>query len=234
MKITADTPQTELIRLTDRAIHKQLLGALPVSVQGLRTMLLFVMFPGLVFGFRRGLFLTALVAAAMAAVVFYGKADWSIILTKSYFIWGALTALGVSISVVFAAFRRSKTVKKYLPATGPVPGLAVLDLPQMAPMQIQRQGDDFIAQISLNIKQTGICVLLVDMESYGWAKPMRTTDGKEACFFDWSGGKKPTQAICAYRFEAGVQTLWMPLSMDLSDRLDRKRPRILITQINAI
>lgn len=73
MTITTTTPQAELKQLSDAAIKREFLKGTPLNLgKFLRYVLLYLLFPGMVFGFAAGIVLTAVFCLALTGILIWG------------------------------------------------------------------------------------------------------------------------------------------------------------------
>lgn len=103
MKIDAHTPQAELLKLSEVALRRELLKSTPLNLRHfLRYLVLFLLFPGMVFGFAAGMAVTICFCALLIGVLVWGSPAAA---TVSIYSWLAL-GVGVLLFVQVGVFRK--------------------------------------------------------------------------------------------------------------------------------
>lgn len=104
MKIDAQTSQAELERLSESVLRREFLKSTPLNLrQFLRYLVLFLLFPGMVFGFRVGLVVTLCFCALLGVVLVCGSAAAA---TVSIYSWLSL-GVGVLVFVQVGVIRKA-------------------------------------------------------------------------------------------------------------------------------
>lgn len=104
MKIDAQTPQSELEKLSESVLRRELLKSTPLNLrQFLRYLVLFLLFPGMVFGFRAGMVVTLCFCALLGGVLVLGS---PVAATISIYSWLSL-GLGVLVFVQAGVIRKA-------------------------------------------------------------------------------------------------------------------------------
>ncbi len=208
VKIDRYTSQAQLMRVTEAALRRDFLLGTPLNLKAfLRIALLFMLFPGMVLGFRVGMLLTGLCAAFLMGCLFWGQEAWGVWMVRWWFIWGALTVLGVSVMVGLNAWRTWQRRKPFLPADDEAAAEVLRD-PQEHELHWQEvEGDHYECRFSLDIPQRGIYAYLLTVDDYegegiGIRRP-------EQASFSHGEGKPSLRynQLFLYRFEPGLHEL---------------------------
>ncbi len=232
MNIDSNTTQEQLIHLTEAAMKRRLTRALPFNKEGIRGMLLFILFPAMVLGFRVGLLFTAAVAGVMAAFLLFGREGVATVMVQYYLILGGVVSVAIAVMVFLKEKKRIKELRSYAKPDSAL-GLRVgYATPVHHSMKLKAQNDaSYLASFDLSLDNKGVYAFLIELSNYGWATKVVTSKGQEACLFSWGEGQKPSQAICLFRLAAGVHRLQMRISQQKKSA-DKKMPVVKITQIN--
>lgn len=119
MTITTTTPQAELKQLSDAAIKREFLKGTPLNLgKFLRYVLLYLLFPGMVFGFAAGIVLTAVFCLALTGILIWGDESDASVAIYSWLAAGLVVVVLVNIVVIRAGWRESKQRAAYRPAKG--------------------------------------------------------------------------------------------------------------------
>ncbi len=231
MNISTDTPQVQLCKLTQATTRAHILSALPITGHGLRTTLLFILFPGMLFGFWTGLVLTALVTIAMMTALALDDPNLSVLLARGYFIWGCVTALGVAGSVMLGAIREAKRRREYLPATREGKHDELLIFPQQKPLRVSSQETHFLAEVEIEAPSEGVYAFIMELQNCDWAGAPLLLDDRHPCMLEWRKKERPESLFFAYRLQAGVHQLSIKLGVVKSST---GRPKARLTQINKL
>ncbi len=235
VNIDTSTPQADLMRLTEGALRRRLARALPFHKEGIRGMLLFFLFPGMLFGFRVGLLITAAVAGAIGATLLFSSEGVGTMIAKSYLVVGAITSLGVAVSVFLQEKKKVNRMRSFLKPDAQLALKAGVAKPNHQRMEVHTDATgNYLAHFDVCAEQRGVHGFLLDLQTYGWAAKLHTSEKDEACLFSWGAGQKPTQAICLFRLDAGVHRLQMRVSAKKSKKGDAGgRPVLFITQMTS-
>ncbi len=231
VNISSDTPQVQLCKLTQATTRAHILSALPVTGRGLRTILLFILFPGMLFGFWVGLALTAAVTVAMMAALAMDDPSLSILLARGYFVWGCVTAVGIATSVMIGAIREAKRRREYLEPIRQGEQDEILIYPQQKNMRITSQETSFLADVEFEAPSEGVYAFIIELQNCDWAGAPFIQENRHACMLEWRKKERPESLFFAYRLKAGVHQLSMKLGVVKSST---GRPKARLTQINKV
>ncbi|MFI3242985.1 MAG: hypothetical protein R3Y56_01885 [Akkermansia sp.] len=231
MNISSDTPQVLLCKLTQAATRAHILSALPITGRGLRTSLLFILFPGMLFGFWQGLVLTGLVTLAMMAALALDDPNLSLLLARGYLIWGCVTAFGVAASVMLGAIREAKRRREYLQPACEGHGDESLLNPQQKELRISAQEQAFLAELEIEVPAQGVYAFIMELQDCDWAGAPLLQQDRHACMLEWRKKERLESLFFAYRLEPGVHQLSMKLGIM---KRGSGRPKARLTQINQV
>lgn len=231
MNISANTPQYQLCKLTRASTRAYVFNALPITGRGLRTTLLFILFPGMLFGFWKGLMLTGAVTIAMMIALAMDDPSINIAITRGYLIWGVLTAFGVAGSILMGAIKEAKLRRQYIQPIRPCEQNADLIFPQQHSMHVKAVGDAYHAEIEFEAPVQGIYTFIIELQHCDWAGVPQLQGNRNACILEWRKQERPESAFFAYRLEAGIHQISIKLGVVKSST---GRPKAQITQINDL
>lgn len=231
VNITSTTPQYQLCKLTEASIRAHVFSALPITGRGLRTSLLFILFPGMLFGFWKGLMLTAAVTVAMMVALAFDDPSINIAITRGYLIWGVLTALGVAGSILWGALKEGKLRRQYIEPLRPCAHDADLIFPQQHSMQVSSVGDAYLASIEFEAPIQGVYTFIIELQNCDWVGLPLLQGKRNACILEWRKKERPESAFFAYRLEAGIHQVEMKLGVV---KRSTGRPKAQLTQINEM
>ncbi len=237
VNIDKSTSQAELMLLTERATRARLARALPFHKEGLRGMLLFFLFPSMLFGFRVGLLITAAVAGAIGATLVFGNQEVGAMIVRSYLVVGAITSVGVALSIFLQERKKVARLRSFLKPDAKLALKAGVLTPERQKMQLDyKESGGFTAYYDVCVQQRGVYGFLVELDSYGWAQKLCTSEGDDACFFSWGAGQKPSQAVALLRLDVGVHRLEMRVSSEKRKKGKNasSRPELYLTQLTRI
>lgn len=235
MKIQIDTSQEQLIALSNAAIKQHQRKSLPINRSGLAMLMLFIFFPGMILGFKRGLIFTLLVTLCMSGIMLFGSEEWTGLIVKYYLMLGACAAALAFILRLKSWRHQGRELQLYLEANSSAPGCHGQDFPQKASFKMQKlnielKGESvWKAYIDVHIKEQGVYAFLLELESYGQAHRLETASAQESCYFEWGPGKSPDYGITLYRFTAGTHRLQMLIT---PHPITLECPKLKLTQIN--
>lgn len=168
MKIDAGTPQAELLKLSDAILRRDLLKSTPLNLRlFLRYLVLFLLFPGMVFGFAAGMIVTICFCFLLLGVLVWGSPAAT---TVSIYSWLAL-GIGVLVFVQAGVIRKcvlqNRRRRRYRPAqkglkhaqTAPVSHLL-----KWAPSS--KHKDFLIASFVFSAPRQGIYAFLLTVKNY--------------------------------------------------------------------
>lgn len=208
MKIDAHTTQEQLLKLSEQVLRRDLLQSTPLNIKFfLRYLILFLLFPGMVFGYKVGMGITLAFCAALVGILFWGSEAASALAIYSWLSCGFLVQLFVTIGVVRKAWRERELRRSYRPAT---PGLHHAQRrPQKYPLRWRKSNTEgFVAaHLILQAPQRGIYAVLVTLKNYQGSQLV--TQGRQGTSLVHAGGGKGADfnALVLYRLEPGLHEL---------------------------
>lgn len=235
MKIQIDTTQEQLIALSNAAIKQHQRKSLPINRSGLAMLMLFIFFPGMILGFKRGLFFTLLVTLCMTGIMIFGSEEWTFLIAKYYLMLGACAAAVAFYLRLKSWKHQGIELHNYLEANSSAPGCHGREFPQKASFKMQKATSElqedtiWKAYIDIHINKQGVYAFLIELENYGQAHRLETASGQESCYFEWGPGKSPDYGIMLYRFAAGTHRLQMLIT---PHPIILECPKLKLTQIN--
>lgn len=208
MKIDTQTTQAELEALARAVLRRELLRATPLNLRVfLRHLVLFLLFPGMVFGFRAGMLLTVIYCALLAAVLVLGSPAAG---TIAIYTWLAL-GIGVLAFVQIGVLRKALRDHHRRQGTRAAQrGLHhCLTQPADYPLRWHPHGkkDFLVARLNLQAPKTGLYALLLSIEAYDGRRII--TGGVTGTVIVHAQGKPGAQlqSLTLYRLEAGCHEL---------------------------
>lgn len=208
MKIDAHTSQEQLLKLSEQVLRRDLLQSTPLNIKFfLRYLILFLLFPGMVFGYKVGMGITLAFCAALVGILFWGSEAASALAIYSWLSCGFLVQLFVTIGVVRKAWRERELRRSYRPAT---PGLHHAQRnPQKYPLRWRKSNTEgfLAAHLILQAPRRGIYAVLVTLKNYQGAQLV--TQGRQGTSLVHAGGGKGKDfnALVLYRLEPGLHEL---------------------------
>lgn len=208
MKIDVHTTQKQLLKLSEQVLRRDLLQSTPLNIKFfLRYLILFLLFPGMVFGYKVGMGITLAFCAALVGILFWGSEAASALAIYSWLSCGFLVQLFVTIGVVRKAWRERELRRSYRPAT---PGLHHAQRnPQKHPLRWRKSNTEgFVAShLILQAPQRGIYAVLVTLKNYQGSQLV--TQGRQGTSLVHAGGGKGKDfnALVLYRLEPGLHEL---------------------------
>ena len=208
VKIDAHTTQEQLLKLSEQVLRRDLLQSTPLNIKFfLRYLILFLLFPGMVFGYKVGMGITLAFCAALVGILFWGSEAVSALAIYSWLSCGFLVQLFVTIGVVRKAWRERELRRSYRPAT---PGLHHAQRnPQKYPLRWRKSNTEgfLAAHLILQAPQRGIYAVLVTLKNYQGAQLI--TQGRQGTSLVHAGGGKGADfnALVLYRLEPGLHEL---------------------------
>jgi len=229
VKIEIDTSQEQLIALSNAAIKQHQRKSLPFNRSGLAMLLLFIFFPGMILGFKRGLIFTMFIAVSMSGVMIFGSDEWAVLITKYYFMLGGAAAVAAFCLRLMSWKKQGGELHTFLVANSSAPGCKGRTFPQKVMLKMREAGEEWQAHIDIYVEHQGVYAYLLELENYGQAHRIKTASGQESCYFEWGPGKSPNYAIMLYRFEKGTHRLQMLIA---PNPITLECPKVKLTQIN--
>ena len=208
MKIDAHTTQAQLYKLNEQVLRRDLLQSTPLNLKFfLRYLILFLLFPGMVFGYKAGMAITLAFCGALVAILFWGSEAASALAIYSWLSCGLLVLFFVTIGVIRKAWRERELRRSYRTAT---PGLHHAQRnPQKHALRWRKSNTEGYLSTSLvlQVPQKGIYAILLTMKNYEGAQLI--TQGKLGTALVYAGGGKGQDfnALALYRLEPGLHEL---------------------------
>ena len=195
-------------QVLEQVLRRDLLQSTPLNLKFfLRYLILFLLFPGMVFGFKVGLGITLGFCAVLVGILFLGSEAASALAIYSWLSCGLLVLLFVTIVLVRKAWQERELRRSYRPST---PGLRHAQrAPQNHPLRWhQSNTEGFVAaHLVLQAPLRGVYAVLVTLKNYEGAQLI--TQGRQGTSLVYAGGGKGEDfnALVLYRLEAGVHEL---------------------------
>ncbi len=230
MKIDRNTSQQDLLRVTEAALLRDFLRGTPLNVKSfLRIGLLFVLFPGMLLGFRTGMLITGLFAAALMGCLLWGQDAWGIVAVRWWLITGAVVVVCVSVYVSISAWKMRRTRQQFLPADASLPAADAVRDPQELPLRWQEEEGRYVCRLVLDIPVRGLYAYLFSVDDYE-GDGIGSSRALEACLSQGEG--KPSlryNQFFVYRFEPGLHELsWYTTSLKGGE------PQATLSQLNEV
>ncbi len=228
MKIDRTTTQEQLLRVTDAALRRDFLAGTPLNLKAfLRNAVLFMLFPGMVLGFRIGMLVTGLFAAFLMGCLLWDHEDWGVWTVRWWLLWGVFTVLGVTVMVGVNSWRAWQRRKLYLPADEKAkPGVVE---PDALPLRWEKEDDHYECRLTLDIARRGIYAYLLTIDDYE-GDGIGARRAQDACLSHGEGqASLRYNQLFIYRFEPGAHELsWYTASLRGGE------PKARITQLNKL
>ncbi len=230
MKIDRQTTQEQLLKVTESALLRDFLKGTPLNLKAFfRIGLLFMLFPGMLLGFRIGMVITGIFAAGLMGCLLWGQEEWGVQAVRWWLITGVVLVAGVSVYVSISAWKQRKTRQKYLAADDSLPAQDAVREPQELPLVWHEEEGRYISRLVLDIPVRGLYAYLFTVDDYE-GDGIGTNRALEACLSQGEG--KPSlryNQFFVYRFEAGRHELsWYTTS------LKGGAPKAVISQLNEV
>lgn len=218
MKIDASTPQADMQKLYAAVVKREFLRGTPLNIKAfLRYAILFILFPGMIFGFYVGLAVTAAFCAVLLTLVLTDNTQWGMTATLSWLALGLLP----TIFITWDTWRRAaRTRALRMTEREPLPGVhtattAAHTTLKWRPKQ-NNGGTMRICSATVTAKEDGIYAFLLTINNYSGARLI--TDGPAGMCLVQSSGKKGEnfQALLLYRLKSGTHELYWSLMADES------------------
>ena len=227
MTVTKDTPQSQLQQLSEAVIKREFLKSTPLNLgKFLRYVVLYLLFPGMIFGFSAGIALTVAFSLALVGILVWGDASDASAAIYGWLAAGLVVVVLVNIVVIRAGWRECRRRAAYRPAKA---GLKhAVDMPAgYAPRWHEKDGFH-ISEMTFHAPVRGIYAILVTIADYDGRQLI--TGGKTGTCTVQAEGKpgETFHAMVLYRLEAGMHELsWaMPAR-------GKPAPDMTVTQLNA-
>ncbi len=230
MKIDRYTTQEQLLKVTDAALLRDFLRGTPLNLKAFfRIGLLFMLFPGMLLGFRIGMLVTGLFAAGLMGCLFWGQEEWGVQAVRWWLITGAVLVVCVSVYVSITSWKQRCKRSLFLAPDDSLPaGEAVRD-PQNHTLRWHEKDGRYLSRLVLDIPARGLYAYLFTVDDYE-GEGIGCERAQEACLSQGEG--KPSlryHQFFVYRFEAGRHELaWYTTS------LKGGTPKAVISQLNEV
>lgn len=214
MKIDATTSQEELLKLSEAVLKRDFLRSTPLNLRFfLRYVVLFLLFPGMVFGFRVGLGITIAFCALLVGILLWGGEAASAVAIYSWLGAGLLVLVCVSYGVLRKAWLERQQRRLFRPAQQ---GLRHAKIqPERCPLRWHAAGAEGFsaASLVLRVPARGVYAVLLTLREYSGAKIV--TGGKTGTAVVHAEGGKGSDfhALTLYRLEAGCHELTWAVPM---------------------
>lgn len=196
------------MKLSERVLRRDLLQSTPLNIRFfLRYLILFLLFPGMVFGYKVGMGITLAFCAALVGILFWGSEAASALAIYSWLSCGFLVQIFVTIGVIRKAWYDREIRRSYRPAT---PGLHHAQrYPQNYSLRWRKSNTEGFLSTSLvlDAPQRGIYTVLLTLKNYEGSQLI--TQGKQGTTLVHAGGGKGQNfnALALYRLEPGRHEL---------------------------
>lgn len=212
MQLSADTSQAELEKLYRAAARQELLRSTPLNVgMFLRYAALFVLFPGMVCGFRVGLASMLAFAALLVGLMLGGWQEWAVMAVRVWLGVGVCVLGLVSVSTVRAALALYRLRMLPRPADAPAahaPAPTATPL-KLSPADAPRTHE---ATLRLDAPVPGIYALLLRVQSHGGCR-LLTVGRRGSCCVQTAAEGNGLQALLLYRLDKGRHLLRWQLTL---------------------
>lgn len=209
MKIDAQTTQAEVMKLSEAVLRRELLKSTPLNLrQFLRYLVLFLLFPGMVFGFRAGMVITLCFCALLGGVLVCGTPAAATVSIYSWLALGIGVLVFVQVGVVRKTLAENARRRLYRPAH------KGLKHPQSAPQEYglswqsyPKKKDFLVASLVFRAPEKGIYAFLLSVADYDGRRII--TGGVTGTTIVHAQGRpgQQLQSLTLYRLEAGVHEL---------------------------
>ncbi len=230
MKIDRNTTQEQLMKVTDAALLRDFLRGTPLNLKAFfRIGLLFMLFPGMLLGFRIGMLITGLFAAGLMGCLFWGQEEWGVQAVRWWLITGAVLVVCVSIYVSITSWKQRRQRELFLAADNTLSAADAVSDPQELALSWQEEEGRYVSRLVLDIPVRGLYAYLFTVDDYE-GEGIGTARALEPCFSQGEG--KPSlryNQFFVYRFEPGLHELsWYTTS------LKGGAPKAVISQLNEV
>ncbi len=230
MKIDRNTSQEQLMRVTDAALMRDFLRGTPLNLKAFfRIGLLFMLFPGMLLGFRIGILITGIFAAGLMGCLLWGQEEWGVQAVRWWLITGAVLVVCVSVYVSISSWKQRRKRELFLPADASLPAAEAVRDPQELPIVWKEEEGRYVARLVLDIPARGLYAYLFTVDDYE-GDGIGTERAQEACLSQGEGTPSLRyNQFFVYRFEAGLHELaWYTTSLRGGE------PKAVISQLNEV
>ncbi len=230
MKIDRNTTQEQLMKVTDAALLRDFLRGTPLNLKAFfRIGVLFMLFPGMLLGFRIGLLITGLFAAGLMGCLLWKQEEWGVQAVRWWLITGAVLVACVSVYVTIISWKLRRKRELFLAADSTLPAAEAVSDPQELALSWHEEEGRYTARLVLDIPVRGLYAYLFTVDDYE-GEGIGSARAQDACFSQGEG--KPSlryNQFFVYRFEPGLHELsWYTTS------LKGGAPKAVITQLNEV
>ncbi len=218
------------MKVTDAALLRDFLRGTPLNLKAFfRIGLLFMLFPGMLLGFRLGIVITGIFAAGLMGCLFWGHEDWGVLAVRWWLTTGVVLVACVSVYVSISSWKMRRKRALFLPADDSLSAAGAVSAPQELPLRWQEEDGRYVCRLTLNIPVRGLYAYLFTVDDYE-GDGIGTERAQEACFSQGEG--KPSlryNQFFIYRFEPGLHELaWYTTS------LKGGAPQAVLSQLNEV
>lgn len=227
MKIDQNTPQADLQRLYEAVVKREFLKGTPLNLRAfLRYAVLFILFPGMIFGFYVGLAVTAAFCGILLTLVLTDNMQWGMTATLSWLALGLIPTVFITIDTWRRA-ARTRALRMMERESLPGSHTAKATAQQQLKWRPKKSDGNYIciANATVKVEEDGIYAFLLSIKNYSGTRLI--TDGPAGMCLVQSEGKKgeDLQALLLYRLKAGVHELQWSLQAD-------EAPHTTLTRLN--
>lgn len=188
-------------------LKREFLKSTPLNLKVfLRYAVLFLLFPGMVFGFRVGMLTTLAFCGILVVVLVFGSDAAAAVSIYSWLCAAAFVILAVNVAVMRRAWNERKRRSVYRPA------MAGLKHAQYCPQHVMLkwhpgEKNRLIARLNIKVKSRGVCAMLLTFRQFDGRRII--TAGIEGTCILQSQGKagEDFHALILYRLEPGTHEL---------------------------
>lgn len=207
VKIDATTGQEELQRVYELTLRREFLKCTPLNLRVfLRYAVLFLLFPGMLFGFRAGILVTIAFCGVLTAILIFGGETASTVAICTWLALGLAVLAWVNIRVIRRARDERRRRSAYRAAA---PGLKhAQTAPQKTVLKWHAADKGKLtARLPIRVAQRGVCAMLLSFRGYDGRRIM--TGGVEGtCIVQTNGAPgQDFHALILYRLEPGCHEL---------------------------
>lgn len=211
MQISEHTSQAELERLYTAVVRRELLQGTPLNLRMfLRYAVLFVLFPGMVGGFRVGVGLTLIFCLVLGGLLLGDMQSWAVSAVRVWLTAGGCVLVWVIWGTVRSALALWRTRRIPRPADTPLPA-AVSPMPAAHRLRWHRSQDtgSWEAELELPTPSAGICALMLQIEGAGRGR-LLTPERRGVCMVQSTAQGSDLQSLLLYRLLPGTHRLrWL-------------------------
>lgn len=231
MKIGTETTQAELLNLSESVLRRELLKSTPLNLRRFaRYLVLFLLFPGMVFGFRVGMIVTLLFCALLGAVIICGTPAAATVSIYTWLSLGIGVLLFVQAQVIRKTVLENRRRRLYRPAAKGLKHAQNTPTEQALKWQPSAKDKNFlVSSLVFRAPQRGIYAFLLTVEHYDGRRII--TGGITGTSIVHAQGKvgASLQSLTLYRLEPGTHEL----SWAIPDAA-KGAPRATLTLLNRV